>query len=276
MKFASCKKRATLTEPTLRSNWVATPRLRCCASRKSICSGWCSFAPPQVFTRSISGCRPFIKSYGVDDALQIGLYSVVPWGAAAIATILIARHSDRTGERRWHFAATAFAGAAGLALSTIPHLSLLAALLFLSLGTIGVSATLPVFWSMPSAFIAAPLVAGGLALINSLGVTSGIVSPFAMGLLKQATGSLTSGPLFPRRGPVLWRTYPAGHCCQACNSARRRIRTIRIGCAYRRDGSASPGRNLKTRVSCRQLKVGKLMMDVKNEFPPAIKGSQST
>jgi len=137
-----------------------------------------------------------IKSYGVDDALQIGLYSVVPWGAAAIATILIARHSDRTGERRWHFAATAFAGAAGLALSTIPHLSLFAALLFLSVGTIGVSATLPVFWSMPSAFIAAPLVAGGLAFINSLGVTSGIVSPFAMGLLKQATGSLTSGLYF--------------------------------------------------------------------------------
>ncbi len=134
-----------------------------------------------------------IKSYGVDNALHIGLYSVVPWGSAALATILIARHSDRTGERRWHFAATAFAGALGLALSTIPHLPLGAALLMLSIGAIGVSATLPVFWSMPSAFIAPPLVAGGLALINSLGVTSGIVSPFVLGLLKQATGSLTTG-----------------------------------------------------------------------------------
>jgi len=134
-----------------------------------------------------------IRSYGVDDTLRIGLYSVVPWGLAAIATVLIARHSDRAGERRWHFAATALAGAAGLALSTIPHLPLVAALLLLSVGAIGVSATLPVFWTMPSAFLAPSLVAGGLAFINSLGVTSGIVSPYVLGLLKQATGSLTLG-----------------------------------------------------------------------------------
>ncbi|PLZ00153.1 MFS transporter [Burkholderia sp. WAC0059] len=137
-----------------------------------------------------------IRSYGVDNVLRIGLYSVVPWGSAAIATVLIARHSDRTGERRWHFAATAFAGAAGLALSTIPHLPLVAALLLLSVGAVGVSATLPVFWTLPGAFIAPSLVAGGLAFVNSIGVTSGIVSPYVLGLLKQATGSLTPGLYF--------------------------------------------------------------------------------
>jgi len=67
------------------------------------------------------------------------------------------------------------------------------ALGFLSVGAIGVSATLPVFWSMPSAAIAPALVAGGLAFINSLGASSGIVAPYAIGLMKEATGSLTSG-----------------------------------------------------------------------------------
>jgi MFS family permease len=137
-----------------------------------------------------------IKSFGVGGVLQVGLYSAVPWGIATIATIIIAFHSDRSGERRWHFAITAFVGAAGLALSTIPHLPLIPALVFLSLGTIGVSATLPVFWTLPSAFISTPLVAGGLALINTLGVTSGIVSPFLLGVIKQLTGSLTNGMYF--------------------------------------------------------------------------------
>jgi MFS family permease len=134
-----------------------------------------------------------IKGFGMTDPLHIGLYSVIPWGSAAIATILIARHSDRTGERRWHFAATAFAGACGLALSAVPGMPVPLSLAFLSVGAIGVSATLPVFWSMPSAAIAPALVAGGLAFINSLGATSGIVAPYVIGLMKETTGSLTSG-----------------------------------------------------------------------------------
>jgi MFS family permease len=134
-----------------------------------------------------------IKSYGTTDPLHIGLYSVIPWGSAALATVLIARHSDRTGERRWHFAGTAFAGACGLALSAVPGMPWALSLAFLSVGAIGVSATLPVFWSMPSAAIAPSLVAAGLAFINSLGATSGIVAPYLLGLVKQRTGSLTSG-----------------------------------------------------------------------------------
>ncbi|WP_043201357.1 MFS transporter [Paraburkholderia acidipaludis] len=134
-----------------------------------------------------------IKGLGFNDPLHIGLISVIPWGTAAIATILIARHSDRTGERRWHFAATAFAGAVGLALSALPGMPASLSLAFLSVGAVGVSATLPVFWSMPSAAIAPGLVAGGLAFINSLGASSGIVAPYAMGLMKQATGAMTSG-----------------------------------------------------------------------------------
>jgi MFS family permease len=134
-----------------------------------------------------------IKGFGQKDPLHIGLYSMIPWGSAAIATVLIARHSDRTGERRWHFAATAVAGACGLALSALPGMPTLWSLAFLSVGAIGVSATLPVFWSMPSAAIAPSLVAGGLAFINSLGATSGIVAPYTIGLMKEATGSLTSG-----------------------------------------------------------------------------------
>lgn len=134
-----------------------------------------------------------IRGFGISNPLTIGLYSVIPWGSAAIATVLIARHSDRTRERRWHFSATAFIGAIGLALSALPDLPFSLSMLFLSIGAIGVSATLPVFWATPSAAIAPALVAGGLALINSIGASSGVVAPFVVGLMKQATGSMSSG-----------------------------------------------------------------------------------
>ncbi|RQS26836.1 MULTISPECIES: hypothetical protein [unclassified Burkholderia] len=46
---------------------------------------------------------------------------------------------------------------------------------------------------MKSAAIDSTLVAGGLALINSIGASSGIVAPFVVGLMKEATGSMASG-----------------------------------------------------------------------------------
>jgi MFS family permease len=45
-----------------------------------------------------------IKNSGVTDVFDIGLLSAVPYGVAAVTMVLAARHSDRSGERRWHTA----------------------------------------------------------------------------------------------------------------------------------------------------------------------------
>ncbi len=44
------------------------------------------------------------------DPFTIGLVSTIPWGVAAVAMVLVGRHSDRTGERRWHIAIPAGVG----------------------------------------------------------------------------------------------------------------------------------------------------------------------
>src|SRR4051812_34161433 len=49
---------------------------------------------------------------------NVGLLSAVPYAAGAIAMVIAGRHSDRTGERRWHVAGAALVSAAGLALGT--------------------------------------------------------------------------------------------------------------------------------------------------------------
>src|ERR1700733_14297640 len=46
-----------------------------------------------------------IKSWGVADLFHVGLLATLPQIAGIIGTILMGRHSDKTRERRWHYAA---------------------------------------------------------------------------------------------------------------------------------------------------------------------------
>jgi nitrate/nitrite transporter NarK len=44
----------------------------------------------------------------------VGMLSAIPYVAAAVAMVVVGLHSDRSGERRWHTAVPAFAGALAL------------------------------------------------------------------------------------------------------------------------------------------------------------------
>jgi D-galactonate transporter len=134
-----------------------------------------------------------IKSMGVSDALQVGLLSAIPYGAAVIGMLVAARSADRSGERRWHIAVPALLGAIGLVLSVVWSSNTALAMLGLTLATMGILTTLPLFWSLPTAFLAGTGAAAGIAMINSLGNLAGFLSPYLVGWLKQATSSNASG-----------------------------------------------------------------------------------
>ena len=65
----------------------------------------------------------------------------------------------------------------------------------LCLGQIGVSATPPLLWPIPSAFLTGTSAAAGIAAINSIGNLSGFAGPYMMGYLQDATGDFTAGLL---------------------------------------------------------------------------------
>lgn len=133
-----------------------------------------------------------IKGAGVTDLLQVGLLSAIPWGAAAILMVLGARSSDRTRKRRLHVGAAACLGAVGLTIvSAAGSGHLIVTMIGLVLATAGVYTALPLFWSLPTAFLAAGAAAVGLATINSLGNLAGFVSNFLIGWIVAATGSTT-------------------------------------------------------------------------------------
>ena len=134
-----------------------------------------------------------IKQTGVKGALDVGLLTAIPYGCAVIGMILFARSADRRGERRWHIAIPALAGAVGLVLSVQWHSDTTMAMVALTIATIGILTTLPLFWSLPTSFLAGTGAAAGIALINSLGNLAGFLGPYAVGWLKDMTQSTDSG-----------------------------------------------------------------------------------
>jgi D-galactonate transporter len=129
------------------------------------------------------------------DPWRIGLLTAVPWAAAAVAMVLVGRHSDRTGERRWHTAVPALIAGAAFATSAIPGISALPGFLALTVATCGVMAAVSCFWSLPTAFLSGTAAAAGIAWINSLGNLAGYVSPFVVGSVRDRTGSMSAALL---------------------------------------------------------------------------------
>jgi MFS family permease len=131
----------------------------------------------------------FQQQYGVHlGVIQRGLVTSVPYLVAAIVMVPWARHSDRTGERVWHVAIPAIVG--GVAIPVALYMTnVYLVMLAVTLCTCAVMCALPVFWSLPSAFLTGAAAAGGIALINSLGNISGFGGPYVTGWLTELTGN---------------------------------------------------------------------------------------
>ncbi|SAL04328.1 major facilitator transporter [Caballeronia calidae] len=162
-----------------------------------------------------------IKASGVSSPMSIGLLTAVPYSAAVIAMIFVSRTSDASGERRWHLALPGLIGAAGLIFSVIFANSTALAMIALTVGTMGVMTTISQFWVLPPAIFSGAAAAAGLALANSVGSISGVVSPSLIGFVQTATGSTGNAVLALAAslviGSVLVFTVPA----KLVNSARK-------------------------------------------------------
>ncbi|MBZ5789069.1 MFS transporter [Burkholderia contaminans] len=131
-----------------------------------------------------------IRDFGVTDVVAVSLYTVVPNAVGAVGLILIARRSDRTGERRKHFACCTIGGGLALAALTLHLHSFAAMLACLSIAATLIFAALPIFWAVPTRYLSGNAAAAGIALISSIGITSGIVSPWVIGMIRTRTGSM--------------------------------------------------------------------------------------
>jgi MFS transporter, ACS family, tartrate transporter len=134
-----------------------------------------------------------VKAFGISN-LQAGLVAALPYVVGLVSIVFWGRRSDRKLERRFHLAFPLFVASAGIAISTAlddPTMKMAA----LSVAGFGIFGCLPVFWTFPAAFLSGAAAAGGIALINSIGNLAGFAGPYAMGSIKDMTGSYTGGLL---------------------------------------------------------------------------------
>jgi ACS family tartrate transporter-like MFS transporter len=134
-----------------------------------------------------------IKAFGLSNA-QTGWVTLIPFAVGAVAMVYWGHRSDARQERKYHLVgafAISVVGLVGAAMTDDPYLKM-AAFCVASFGTFSI---LPVFWTLPTAFLSGAAAAGGIAAINSLGNISGYVGPTIMGWAKDNFGSFNAGLL---------------------------------------------------------------------------------
>jgi nitrate/nitrite transporter NarK len=131
-----------------------------------------------------------IKDTITSDPQAIGWISTIPWVSSIVAMNLWGRHSDITGERRWHLALAAGVGAVALAASAIPGISGPAGIAALTIAASALMCQFAVFWAVPTAILAGSAAAAGIAWINSIGNLAGYASPHAVGFIRDQTHSM--------------------------------------------------------------------------------------
>ena len=123
--------------------------------------------------------------------------------SASLGLFVLGRRADREGDHRKLLTFGLALGAAGtIGVALAPPL---AGIPLAAIGTFGVLGVIPVFWAVPTAILRDEAAAGGIALINAIGVSGGLFGPVIVGAIKDATGSLDGGLLVLGAVAARWR-----------------------------------------------------------------------
>jgi MFS family permease len=137
-----------------------------------------------------------IHETGVIDIMTIGLMSTVPYAVAILVQYLNARHSDRSGERRWHAAGPLMIASVGwLAMPLMAHAPWASVIVMTLVASATFAFTGP-FWSMPTAMLSGTAAAGGLGFITTMLGLGSLVSPVLVGWLSDHTHSMAAGEYY--------------------------------------------------------------------------------
>nr|WP_281172524.1 MFS transporter [Ectobacillus panaciterrae] len=127
---------------------------------------------------------------------QVGLVTMVPYLLGAVSMVLVARRSDWTGERKYHAALGSFVGTLGLVGVLVTQNNPIIAIMMMCVATIGLYSFSGPYWAFTSSLVTAEAAAVGIGIINSIGNFGGFVGPYVLGMLNDATDSISSGLSF--------------------------------------------------------------------------------
>jgi ACS family tartrate transporter-like MFS transporter len=132
-------------------------------------------------------------------SLKVSLISGIPFLIEIPVLLLLAWHSDKTGERRWHVAIPVGIGALAFAISASSErigANVVLAMVLFSIAAAGLHGYRASFWTLPTLFLSDVGAAAGIGVINCFGNLGGFLGPYMVGFLSNGTGSYRSGMLF--------------------------------------------------------------------------------
>ncbi|MDN8007059.1 MFS transporter [Burkholderia multivorans] len=132
-----------------------------------------------------------LKGMGLT-VMQVGIWSVLPSLCGVVMSVIVAKHSDATGERCWHYIACALTAAGGLLLTTRFPSSPMMTLLCLCVAWSGFTSAYAMLWTLPGRVFSGRVAATGLAVLTVVHGSAGIVGPYGLALIKTATGGFTT------------------------------------------------------------------------------------
>ena len=135
-----------------------------------------------------------IKEFGVSD-VKAGFIATLPYLVGGLGMITWSLHSDRIGERIWHCVIPFIAMIVGLSSAAVAD-GLQLKMLALCVAAWGFFSILPIFWTLPTAFLSGAGAAAGIAAVNSIGNLGGYFGPQVFGILKTTTQSDAAGFVF--------------------------------------------------------------------------------
>ncbi len=180
---------------------IAAERARVPAARHG---GWRVLANPLIVALALAYFGINLAIFGMSFFLpqivavfhlslrMVGVVAAVPFLIAGVGMIAWGRRSDRRDERRFHLLlplALAVIGLAGSTVAGVPAVKLAC----LCLAAFGTFAAVAIFWSTLPLLLGPGVAAVGFGAINAFGNLAGFTAPFAIGVVKDATGSFDAG-----------------------------------------------------------------------------------
>ncbi|MGH3547056.1 MAG: MFS transporter [Pseudonocardiaceae bacterium] len=133
------------------------------------------------------------KSLSIQDNFVVTLLVAAPYAVGTIAIIFWGYLVDRSGPQAKLVAVPMFVGGLALALTafgtSMPWLGYAG----LSVCAVGIMASFPGFWTLPSAFMSGAAAAVGIAVINAIGNLSGFAGPYWVGWMTDLFGDAEWG-----------------------------------------------------------------------------------
>jgi len=134
-----------------------------------------------------------IQKSGVHDVFRVGLLSATPSLIGIVSQYLIAWHSDRHQERRWHATVSLLVAAVGWATLAAVQPGTVGAVILLTLCTAGAFGAAGPFWALPGEVIKGSSAAASIALVTTLASLGSVFIPLFVGWLFTKTGGYQAG-----------------------------------------------------------------------------------